>query len=113
VNLAARVAGQARGGELLVTAEVALAARDAGAVVTHLGPVELRNVAAPVDLYRVEVTDTGADTAVDPVCQMRVPVDGPAAVSLAWAGRRVHFCGLPCAARFAAHPDRYAAGPKA
>jgi class 3 adenylate cyclase len=109
VNLAARVAGQARGGELLVTEETAMAARDAGAVVTHMGPIELRNVAAPVDIYRVEVADTVQDAAVDPVCQMRVPLDGPSAVTLEWAGHRVHFCGLPCVARFSAHPDRYPA----
>jgi class 3 adenylate cyclase len=113
VNLAARVAGQARGGELLVTEEAAMAARDAGAVVTHMGPIELRNVPAPVDIYRIEVTDTAPDAAVDPVCQMRVPIDGPSAVTLDWAGRRVHFCGLPCVARFSAHPDRYPAGQKA
>jgi adenylate cyclase len=35
VNLAARVAGRARGGQLLVTTDVALAARDAGEVVTQ------------------------------------------------------------------------------
>jgi class 3 adenylate cyclase/YHS domain-containing protein len=109
VNLAARVAGQARGGELLVTVKVAMAARDAGAVVTHLGPVELRNVPAPVDVYRVDVADTIPEAAIDPVCQMRVPIDGPSAVILEWGGRRVHFCGLPCVARFAAHPDRYPA----
>jgi len=110
VNLAARVAGQARGGELLVTAETAMAARDAGVVVMHLGAIELRNIPTPVDIYRVEVTEPSADTAVDPVCQMRVPVGGAAAITLEWAGESLHFCGLPCVASFAAHPERYPAG---
>ena len=49
-----------------------------------------------------------ADTpAIDPVCQMRVPTSGEAAIVLEWGGRRLHFCGLPCLSRFAAAPDTY------
>jgi adenylate cyclase len=110
VNLAARVAAQARGGELLVTTETAMAARDAGAVITHMGAIELRNIPAPVDIYRVQVGTPTDDTAVDPVCQMRVPVAGPTAITLEWKGQSVHFCGLPCVAHFADHPERYPAG---
>jgi YHS domain-containing protein len=90
-----------------------MAARDVGAVVTHMGSIDLRNVPAPVDIYRVEVADTAPEAGVDPVCQMRVPVDGPAAVTLEWGGSRIHFCGLPCVARFCAHPDFYPAVQKA
>jgi hypothetical protein len=43
VNLAARVAGEARGGQLLVTDRVAMAARDLGAIVSHHGSITLRN----------------------------------------------------------------------
>ena len=107
VNLAARVAAQARGGQLLVTTHVALAARDLGATIMHVGSVHLRNVGEPVDLYDVHVGE-GADAVVtDPVCQMRVPSTGGTAIELVWAGRRFHFCGLPCVSRFAANPDRY------
>jgi adenylate cyclase len=107
VNLAARVAGQARGGQLLVTTRAALAARDLGATVTHVGSVPLRNVSESVDVYDVRVSD-GTDTVVtDPVCQMRVPTTGDAAIGLDWAGGRIHFCGLPCVSRFATDPDRY------
>lgn len=107
VNLAARVAGQARGGQLLVTTHVALAARDLGATITHVGSVQLHNVSEPVDLYDVRVGEWPEASVTDPVCQMRVPTTGTDAIDLGWAGRRFHFCGLPCAARFAANPDRY------
>ncbi len=107
VNLAARVAGEARGGELLVTTDTAFAARDAGAIVTHVGAVELRNVADPVDIYQVRVTDSSVDVAVDPVCQMRVPTEGPDAISLEWSDTKLHFCSLPCVSRFAQQPDSY------
>jgi adenylate cyclase len=107
VNLAARVAGEARGGQLLVTTRAALAARDLGAIITHVGSVQLRNVSESVDIYDVRVGE-GTDTVVtDPVCQMRVPTTGDATVALDWSGRRLHFCGLPCVSRFAADPDRY------
>jgi class 3 adenylate cyclase/YHS domain-containing protein len=107
VNLAARVAGEARGTQLLVTTRVAMAARDQGAIVTHVGCVPLKNVSESVDVYDVRV-DEGTDGVVtDPVCRMRVPTAGEAAVTLEWSGRRLHFCGLPCLSRFAAEPDRY------
>ena len=107
VNLAARVAGEAGGGQLLVTTRAALAARDLGAIVTHVGSVQLRNVSESVDVYDVRIGEGTGIVVTDPVCQMRVPTTGDAAVSLDWAGRRFHFCGLPCVSRFAAEPDRY------
>jgi adenylate cyclase len=106
VNLAARVAGQARGGQLLVTSETALAARDVGLVVTHLGRSRLRNLQEPVDLWEVHLDD-GARYAVDPVCAMRVPTTGSQVVSLTWGGHQHWFCGLPCAARFARDPSGF------
>jgi adenylate cyclase len=109
VNLAARVAGQARGGQLLVTERIAVAARDVGAITTHVGQLELRNVSESVDVYDVR-TGHGAETPmIDPVCRMRVPATGDAAIILDWAGRRLYFCGLPCLARFAAAPEVYLA----
>ena len=50
VNLAARVAGQARGGQLLVTSHVAMAARHLGGIITHVGSVSLRNVSESIDV---------------------------------------------------------------
>jgi adenylate cyclase len=107
VNLAARVAGQARGGQLLVTARAAIAARDLGAIITPVGSVHLRNVSESVDIYDVRVGEATGAVVTDPVCQMRVPTSGDTAIVLDWSGRRFHFCGLPCVSRFAANPDRY------
>jgi adenylate cyclase len=107
VNLAARVAGQARGGQLLVTTHVAMAARDLGAIITHIGSIDLRNVSESIDIYDVRVSGSAQTAVTDPVCQMRVPTTGESAIVLDWSGRRFHFCGLPCVARFAANPDSY------
>ena len=76
---------------------VALAARDAGDVVTHVGSIALRNIAEPVDLYDIAVHPHSA-TAVDPVCAMRVPMRGASAIHLRQHDEDVWFCGLPCVA---------------
>ncbi len=107
VNLAARVAGEAGGGQLLVTTPTAMAARDLGAVITHIGSVQLRNVSESVDIWDVRISEGDETVVTDPVCQMRVPTTGDVAIALNWAGRNFHFCGLPCVSRFAADPDRY------
>jgi adenylate cyclase len=107
VNLAARVAGEAGGGQLLVTTQTAMAARDLGAVITHLGSVQLRNVGESIDVWDVRVGEGQDIVLTDPVCQMRVPTTGDVAIALDWSGRRFHFCGLPCVSRFAADPARY------
>jgi adenylate cyclase len=51
VNLAARVVAQAAPGEVLITADVAIAARGRGMRLDELGARRLRNVARPVLLY--------------------------------------------------------------
>jgi adenylate cyclase len=107
VNLAARVAAEATAGQLLVTEETAIAAADLGAAVSHVGAITLRNVSEPVDIYDVRVGATSEQAAIDPVCHMRDPADGSGA-TLHWQDRDVWFCGLPCVARFAADPERYA-----
>ena len=111
VNLASRVAGQAEAGQLLVTSEVASAAQRLGAVVSHLGTAELRNITDPIDLYEVRVAVESFETATDLVCHMRVSTADAHAISLDWNGHRHHFCGLPCVARFAASPDAFLARP--
>ena len=109
VNLAARVAGRARGGEFLVTNDTALAAREAGLIVTHDGAIEFRNTGQPVDVYAVRATESTPSIAIDPVCQMRVPTSGPSATTLEWSGRTLHFCGLPCVSAFVLQPETYLA----
>ena len=107
VNLAARIAGQARGGQLLVSERVAVAARDLGAMTTHVGALDLRNISDAIDAYDVRVGEGTEPAVTDPVCQMRVPTTGDDAIVLDWSGRRYFFCGLPCLSRFAADPNRY------
>jgi len=106
VNLAARLAAYAGGGQLLVTDRVARAATEIGEVVTLVGAVSLRNIAEPVDVYEIELNPRSS-FAVDPVCAMKVPTTGPSTVHLKHNDREVWFCGLPCLARYAAAPEAF------
>jgi adenylate cyclase len=54
VNVAARVAAQAAPGEVLLTADVASAARGRGVRLDELGERRLRNVTRPVHLYAAQ-----------------------------------------------------------
>lgn len=106
VNLAARVAGQAHGGQVLATDVVAAAARGHGVNVVDLGAFELRNISQPVVLFELELCPAAAGNAVDPVCRMQVG-RAEAAGRLRQHDRDYWFCSLGCAAAFANDPERY------
>ncbi len=106
VNLAARVAGQATGGQVLVTAPIAEQARAGGLPIENLGTFALRNVAEPIELFEVQLRPPVLGGAVDPVCRMHVE-RATAAGRLRYEGTNYWFCSLDCAATFTSHPERY------
>ena len=107
INVAARVAAQARGGQILATTAVADAARAEGIAVTSIGLVSLRHVRDSVELFELHPTvATGETDAIDPVCRMRVERK-QAAGRLRFADVEYWFCSLPCVAAFAANPHAY------
>lgn len=107
VNLAARVAAQAFGGQVLATAAVAEEARALGITVVDLGGFSFKNVSDEVELFEVHVGPRMAGGAIDPVCRMRVERD-KAAGRLRFGSADHWFCSLDCAARFATSPASYA-----
>lgn len=113
LNVAARVAAHARPGQVLCTARVAAVPPPAGLAYRELGPVRLRNVAAPVTLFEVVDPERAEDDLeVDPVCRMRIrATDAPA--HLPYGGRAWHFCSFDCARTFADDPHHYASGESA
>lgn len=107
VNLAARIAGQASGGQVLGTLPIATAARGNDTPVTGVGLVHLRNVAEPVELFEIHLSDTKPFTyTVDPVCRMRVE-PAHAAGWLRHGGTEWWFCSLTCVAAFAKAPETH------
>jgi class 3 adenylate cyclase/YHS domain-containing protein len=112
VNLAARVAGQAAGGQVLATEQVAEVAARQGMAVTSLGEFRLRNVSDATELFEVDLLPVPQNASIDPVCRMRVE-HHVAAGRLRHEGREYWFCSLDCAQRFAASPERFLADPSA
>jgi class 3 adenylate cyclase/YHS domain-containing protein len=107
VNMAARIAALAQPGQVVVTGLVADAARRAGWSAQSLGPVKLRNLVEPVELFAVTTLLHSAGERVDPVCRMRVAERG-AGSRYRSRDRRVWFCSPECRALFANYPERFA-----
>jgi adenylate cyclase len=108
VNLAARVAALAVGGEVLVTEAVRDGAGDIeGVEFESRGEHRVRNVALPVPLFAA-VPDERASEArhLDPVCHMLV-AEGREAGSFRHSGTLYRFCSLECARRFLQDPEAY------
>lgn len=108
VNLAARVAALAAGGEVLVTSRVREAAAGLeGVTFEARGERRVRNVTAAVSLFAaVPEREAPAESHIDPVCRM-VVVEGREAGRLRHRETEYRFCSLECIGRFLENPDAY------
>ena len=109
VNLAARVSGEASGGEVLLTGQTdALAAQLDGVFYEPRGRQALRNVREPVDLFAAVRAGGSSHSSLprDPVCRMVVDPER-AAGRLLYDDKAYFFCPLACAAAFASHPEHF------
>lgn len=105
VNVAARVAARAAGGQLLLTGALRQEAEAEGLEPVPMGRVHLRNVREAVEVFLLQLLPSD-QALVDPVCRMRVATD-TAAGYLRHRGATWWFCSLGCAATFARQPDAY------
>jgi class 3 adenylate cyclase len=109
VNLAARVSGEASGGEVLLTGQTAaLVPELEGVLYEPRGRRELRNVREPVELFaavRISEVDE-RELPRDPVCRMAVAPERSAG-RLTYEDTAYYFCSLACAGEFARHPERF------
>jgi class 3 adenylate cyclase/YHS domain-containing protein len=109
VNLAARVAAQARGGQILGTRRIIEILSQAGTSVIeveHQGLVSLKNLPQPIDLYEIVLFGFSREYAIDPVCKMQVD-KRRAAGELHFNEEKYWFCSLSCVERFAKEPSSY------
>lgn len=112
VNLAARGAGKAGGGQFLATGAVAEAARRRGDDVTAIGTHGLRNVSEPTELFEIGCGADASTAVVDPVCRMRLDREN----AFGWLrhdGHEYWFCSLECLRVFATDPGRQVPAPAA
>ena len=110
VNLAARVSGEASGGEVLLTGQTAaLAPELEGVLYEPRGRRELRNVREPVELFAAVRLGEARERELprDPVCRMAVDPERSAG-RLTYEDTAYYFCSLACAGEFARRPERFA-----
>lgn len=110
LNLTARVAAHARGGQVLCTEAARREAGDLeGITYRALGAVHFKNIVDPVSVFEVMTLGDEREPAwVDPVCRMQVRAES-APARLPYAGITYYFCSFDCAKAFAERPERYAA----
>ena len=103
VKVAARVAGRAAAGELLVTDDVRRATAELVAW-GDAGDHRLKGIADTLRLFRASLTTS--DAAQDPVCRMRLGADA-ADLRVEWSGSTYRFCSEGCRDRFLVAPSQY------
>ncbi len=110
VNLAARVAALAAGGEVLVTDAVRDAVEELeGVEFESRGHHRMRNVTLSVPLFAaLSDARSSEEHHTDPVCRMLV-AEGREAGTLRHSDVRYCFCSLDCARQFLRDPDAYIA----
>ena len=108
INLTARVAAHANGGQILCTEPVAQAAREMDDIETRaIGERQFRNVVQPVAVFElVRGRERRASRVIDPVCRMQVVIERAVATAT-HEGATYHFCSLQCAGAFANAPQLY------
>lgn len=111
VNVAARIAAEACGGEVLLSEQTRQAADQLDGIELELrGRRELRNVREPVVLYAAVAPGERSERELplDPVCRMAVDPEHCAG-SMRHRHVEYFFCSSGCMEAFSAEPDRYAA----
>jgi class 3 adenylate cyclase len=99
VNVAARVASEARAGQVLITPHVLTAAQPPlGVEPLSVGHRTFRNVSAPIELFDI-THDRSSGKFIDPICQMLVSAEG-AAGTIKHEGQTLYFCSVDCIKRF-------------
>ena len=108
INLTARLADQAQGGQILCSATIAEAVGVLAEIEARpAGDRHFKNVARPLNVFElVRVAVARAPSAVDPVCRMQVEI-GRAATTIEYGDNTYHFCSPECVRAFRASPTLY------
>lgn len=108
INLTARLAAHATGGQILCTSVIADAVGALAEIEPHpLGEQRFKNVLRPVPIFELaRISERRSPTAIDPVCRMQVAIERAASTCL-HAGVTYRFCSPACAADFARTPELY------
>jgi adenylate cyclase len=108
INLTARLAAHAIGGQILCSEAVARTiGASAGVKPRPIGMQRFKNVTYAVPVFElVRVSEGPVATMADPVCRMQVATDG-AAAAIVHDGVTYRFCSTECARLFSDAPGAY------
>jgi class 3 adenylate cyclase len=108
LNLTARIAAHARGGQILCTEQIARAALGiSGLESRSIGERRFKNVSFPVVIYELVQSGRVAELVIiDPVCRMQVEIEH-AGATIPYEGATYYFCSPECARLFSEAPERY------
>lgn len=95
VNVAARLAACATGGQLLIGSPLLPAAAARQLPARPIGPLQLRNLREPVPAYALDYPGRPGRPVTDPVCRMRLDAADAVAVLRGDDGE-LHFCSRQC-----------------
>ena len=104
VNIASRITGLAKAGQLITTALIAEVAQSKGLSAEPLGPTQLRSIAQKIPLFVLELAEAADPKWVDPVCKMHAPYS--AYIREPQVGR--WFCSSQCEEAYKRSPETYA-----
>jgi len=110
INLAARLADAARGGQILCSRSIADAVRASGVIEARpVGERHFKNIALPVHVFELAcVAAVRTPCVIDPVCRMQVEI-GDAVAVIEYAGSVYFFCSPECERAFRESPQNYLA----
>ena len=106
LNLVSRLSHEARAGQVVASAAVAVQASELGLDVAHIGDRNLRHIGEPVSLYAIFVRALATPAPLDPVCHMRLTAT-TLVITMRWRDSTIGFCSGDCAERFTLEPNRY------
>lgn len=108
LNLTARIAAHARGGQILCSRQIVDRAEKVAGVEYHfLEHVRFKNILDRVAVFQIVAEDhTCESNRIDPVCRMQVWSD-TAPARLPFMGKTYYFCSFECAQAFTLHPENY------
>jgi class 3 adenylate cyclase len=108
VNIASRLAEEAKRHQMLVTSEVRKRAKGLpDAEFVRLGKRRLKGLAAEVEVFEARLaTGEAGEKVIDPVCGMEI---GPKEVAarLSLGGQEQAFCSDDCLQKFVTSPEKY------
>ncbi len=107
INLTSRIAGFAKGGQILCSRSFKESVGESDVSFHSLGEKRFKNVVNPVAIFEIATNnETEEIWYTDPVCRMHVS-ENTAPAKLPFEKKTIYFCSFECAKKFILNPELY------